>query len=251
MLKATMDILVLEPMDTQDLDILDIMGPGLMAIHTPMALILTPMEMVPTLTPMDPTPTMLLARGLLMLSPVLILTMVPMDILDMDILDSMGPDLMAMVPILTPTDPTPTTLLARGLLILMLSLLLILTMVPMDIQDMDILDSMEPDLMDMLPILTPMDHMPMDPTPSTLLARGLLMLSPPLIPIMGTMDMLLLTVMDMLPDHMDMLPMLRIPMDPDTMDTDGNYIPPSANNQPPCMLPDSEEDLKFSCGRCH
>merc|ERR1712107_414447 len=200
MLKATMDILVLEPMDTQDLDILDIMGPGLMAIHTPMALILTPMEMVPTLTPMD---------------------------------------------------PTPTTLLARGLLILMLSLLLILTMVPMDIQDMDILDSMEPDLMDMLPILTPMDHMPMDPTPSTLLARGLLMLSPPLIPTMGTMDMLLLTVMDMLPDHMDMLPMLRIPMDPDTMDTDGNYIPPSANNQPPCMLPDSEEDLKFSCRRCH
>merc|ERR1712107_442230 len=169
MLKATMDILVLEPMDTQDLDILDIMGPGLMAIHTPMALILTPMEMVPTLTPMDPTPTMLLARGLLMLSPVLILTMVPMDILDMDILDSMGPDLMAMVPILTPTD-----------------------------------------------------HMPMDPTPSTLLARGLLMLSLLLIPIMGTMDMLLLTVMDMLPDHMDMLPMLRIPMDPDTMDTDGN-----------------------------
>merc|ERR1712107_565856 len=192
------------------------------------------------LTPMDPTPTMLLARGLLML----ILTMVPMDILAMDILDSMGPDLMAMVPILTPTDPTPTTLLARGLLILMLSLLLTLTMVPMDTQDMDILDSMEPDLLDMLPVLTPMDHMPMDPTPTMLLARDLLMLSPLLIPTMAAMDMLLLTVMDMLlltamdmlPDLMDMLPMPRIPMDPDTMDTDGNYIPTPANNQPPCML---------------
>merc|ERR1712211_229384 len=141
-------------MGTQDLDILDIMGPGLMAIITPM---------------------------------------VPMDILAMDFLDSMGPDLMAMVPILTPLNPTPTTLLARGLL----------------------------------------------------------MLNPLLIPTMGTMDMLLPMVMDMLPDLMDMLPMPRIPMDPDTMDTDGNYIPPSANNQPPCMLPDSEEDLKFSCGRCH
>merc|ERR1712107_562265 len=161
-----------EPMDTQGSDILDIMGPGLMAILTPMDPILTLMEMVPTLTPMD---------------------------------------------------PTPTTLLARGLLILMLSLLLTLTMV----------------------------HMPMDPTPTMLLARDLLMLSPLLIPTMAAMDMLLLTVMDMLPDLMDMLPMPRIPMDPDTMDTDGNYIPPSANNQPPCMLPDSEEDLKFSCGRCH
>merc|ERR1712211_84161 len=138
----TMDMLVLEPMGTQYLDILDIMGPGLMAILTPMDPILTLMEMVPTLTPMDPTPT-------------------------------------------------------------------------------------------------------------TLLARGLLMLNPLLIPTMATMDMLLPMVMDMLPDLMDMLPMPRIPMDPDTMDTDGNYIPPSANNQPPCMLPDSEEDLKFSCGRCH
>merc|ERR1712180_510688 len=100
---------------------------------------------------------------------------------------------------------------------------------------------MEPDLMDMLPILTPMDHMPMDPTPTTLLARGLLMLSLLLIPTMATMDMLLLMVMDMLPDLTDMLPMPHIPMD-----TDGNHIPPSANNQPPCMLPDSEEDLKFS-----
>merc|ERR1712107_868553 len=134
-----------EPMDTQGSDILDIMGPGLMAILTPMDPILTLMEMVPTLTPMD---------------------------------------------------PTPTTLLARGLLILMLSLLLTLTMVPMDTQDMDILDSMEPDLL-------------------------------------------------------DMLPMPRIPMDPDTMDTDGNYIPTPANNQPPCMLPDNEEDMKFSCRRCH
>merc|ERR1712142_156511 len=115
----TMDILALEPMDTQDLDILDITGPGLMAIHTPM------------------------------------------------------------VPILTRMDPTPTMLLARGLLILMLSLLLTLTMVPMDTQDLDILDSMEPDLLDTLPVLTPMDHMPMDPTPTMLLARGLLMLSPP------------------------------------------------------------------------
>merc|ERR1712107_394231 len=141
-----------EPMDTQGSDILDIMGPGLMAILTPMDPILTLMEMVPTLTPMD---------------------------------------------------PTPTTLLARGLLILMLSLLLTLTMVPMDTQDMDILDSMEPDLLDMLPVLTPMDHMPMDPTPTMLLARGLLMLSLLLIPTMATMDMLLLTVMDMLPDLMD------------------------------------------------
>merc|ERR1719474_1300248 len=98
-------------------------------------------------------------------------------------------------------------LLARGLLILMLSLLLTLTMVPMDTQDMDILDSMEPDLLDMPPVLTPMDHMPMDPTPTTLLARGLLMLSPLLIPTMATMDMLLLMAMDMLPDLMDMLPM--------------------------------------------
>jgi len=240
MLKATMDTLALEPMDTQDLDILDITGPGLMAILTPMDPILTLMEMVPTLTLMDPTPTMLLARGLLMLSLLLILTMVPMDTQDMDILDSMVPDLMAMVPILTPMDPTPTVLLARGLLILMLSLLLTLTMVPMDTQDMDILDSMEPDLLDTPPVLTPMDHMPMDPTPTTLLARGLLMLSPLLIPTMATTDMLLLMVMDMLPDLMDMLPdlmdmlpMPRIPMDPDTMDTDGNSITPSANNQPP------------------
>merc|ERR1711962_1579606 len=209
--------------------------------------------MVHILTPMDPSLTMLLARGLLilMLSLLLILTMGPMDILDMDILDSMEPDLMAIVPILTPMYPTPTMLLAKGLLILMLSLLLILTMVPMDTQDMDILDSMEPNLLDMLPVLTPMDYMPMDPTPIMLLARGLLMLSPLLIPTMATMDMLLLMVMDMLPDLMDMLPMPHIPMDPDTMDTDGNSIPPSANNQPPCMLPDSEEDLKFSCRRCH
>merc|ERR1712107_606425 len=136
---------------------------------------------------------------------------------------------MEMVPTLTLMDLTPTMLLARGLLMLMLSLLLILTMVPMDTQDMDILDSMEPDLLDMGPILTPMDHMPMDPTPTMLLARGRLMLSPllVLIPTMATMDMLLLMVMDMLPDLMDMLPMPRIPMDPDTMDTDGNYIPSS------------------------
>merc|ERR1712211_137388 len=98
---------------------------------------------------------------------------------------------------------------------------------------MAILTPMDPilTLMEMVPILTPLD-----PTPTTLLARGLLMLNPLLIPTMATMDM---------------LPMPRIPMDPDTMDTDGNYIPPSANNQPPCMLPDSEEDLKFSCRGCH
>merc|ERR1712211_215770 len=113
---------------------------------------------------------------------------------------------------------------------------------------MAILTPMDPilTLMEMVPILTPLD-----PTPTTLLARGLLVLNPLLIPTMATMDMLLPMVMDMLPDLMDMLPMPRIPMDPDTMDTYGNYIPPSANNQPPCMLPDSEEDLKFSCGRCH
>merc|ERR1711962_1338644 len=99
MLMPTMDMLALEPKDTQDLDILDIMGPGLMAILTPMDPILTLMEMVPTLTPMDPTPTTPLAKGLLklMLSLLLILTMVPMDTQDMDILDSMAPDLMVMV----------------------------------------------------------------------------------------------------------------------------------------------------------
>merc|ERR1712142_10491 len=113
---------------------------------------------------------------------------------------------------------------------------------------MAILTPMDPilTLMEMVPTLTLMD-----PTPTMLLARGLLMLSPLLIPTMATMDMLLLMAMDMLPDLMDMLPMPLIPMDPDTMDTDGNSITPSANNQPPCMLPDSEEDLKFSCRRCH
>merc|ERR1712107_146899 len=138
---------------------------------------------------------------------------------------------------------TPTMLLARGLL--MLSLLLILTMVPMDILAMDFLDSMGPDLMAMVPILTPLD-----PTPTTLLARGLLMLNPLLIPTMQLwiccslwlwICSQILWICFLCPVFL-WIQILWI---------DGNYIPPSANNQPPCMLPDSEEDLKFSCGRCH
>merc|ERR1719474_2491561 len=125
-----------------------------------------------------------------------------------------------------PTDmlPTPTMLLARGMLM------------PMLTTDMAMLLPMLMELMPMVP--TPMDTDPMDmlPTPTTLLARGLLMLSPRLMLMPTTMvdtmdsDPMVLTPMDT--DPTDMLP---TPTTLDTTDTSKlpfpTKIPPESKNQ--------------------
>merc|ERR1719474_1206248 len=115
-----------------------------------------------------------------------------------------------------PMVPTPTTLLARGPLMLSPRLMLMPTTMA------DTMDS-EP----MVP--TPMDTDPMDmlPTPTTLLARGPLMLR--LMPMLTT-DMAML-----LPTLIEPMPMVPTPTEPDTTDTGKlpfpTKIPPESKNQ--------------------
>merc|ERR1711915_1056120 len=123
----------------------------------------------------------LMARGLLMLSPLLML----MPTTDTMVLDTVHMDMDI------PTVMEHTELMARGLL--MLSPLLML----MPTTDTTVLDTVHMDM----DIPTVMEHI-------ELMARGLLMLSPLLMPTitMATTATLLLTLTDM-PDHMLLMAM--------------------------------------------
>merc|ERR1711862_600457 len=131
------------------------------------------------------------ARGLLMLSPRLMLRLTPpfsTDPTDIPMLVSMV-DTEPMVPTPLPTDmdteplePTPTLTMERGLLMLSLRLMLRLTPLsstdPMDIPMPVSMVDTEPMVPTPLPM--DMDTEPMVPTPILTTARGLLMLSPKL-----------------------------------------------------------------------
>merc|ERR550534_1785835 len=101
-------------------------------------------------------------------------------------------------------------------------------MVPMDTPDLDILDTMEPDLMLMLPVPMPMDLMLMELTPTTLLARGplRLRLNPRLMLTTLPTDMLLPMptdpLTDMPPELTDMALLPLTPTDSELTDTESN-----------------------------
>merc|ERR1719223_1984342 len=137
--------------------------------------------------PMEPTPTLTTERGPLMLSlrlmlrPILLSSMAPMDIpMPVSTVDTEP-----MVPTLLPTDmdtepmePTPIHTTARGRL--MLRPIPLFSMVPMDIpMPVPMVDTgpMVP-----TPLPTDMDTEPMEPTPILTTERGPLMLSPRLRP---------------------------------------------------------------------
>merc|ERR1711983_22898 len=171
--------------------------------------------------PMVPTPTLTMERGLLMLSPRLMLrltlpsSMVPMDI-PMPV--SMG-DTEPMVPTQLPMDmdtepmvPTPILTTARGPLMLSPRLMLRLTppssMVPTDIP-----------MLVSTPLPTDMDTEPMEPTPILTTERGLLMLSPRLMLRLTPLSSTDPTDIPMPVSMVDTEPMVPTPL-PTDMDTE-------------------------------
>merc|ERR1719310_2587102 len=116
-----------------------------------------------------------MARGLLMLSPrlmlMLVFTMVDMDmVLDILVLDMLDLDMLDLDMLPLPTDTPPLDTMARDLLMLSprLRLMLVFTMVDMDM----VLDIPDSAMLD-----TDMDILPTDTLPLDTMARGLLMLS--------------------------------------------------------------------------
>merc|ERR1712137_826793 len=113
------------------------------------------MELMAMASPMPdmamvPTPMLTTERGLLMLSPRLMLTLTTMELTDMVDMVLVMPDT-AMVPTPTPTEPTPMPM-ERGLLMLSLRLMLMLT-------TMELMVLAMPDTAMLLP--TPMVPTPM------------------------------------------------------------------------------------------
>merc|ERR1712038_826161 len=130
--------------------------------------------------------------------------MLVLDIPDLDMLDTD----MAILP----TDTPPLDTMARGLLMLSprLRLMLDSTMVDMDmvlVLDMLVLDMLVLDMLD-----TDMAILPMDTPPLDTMARGLLMLSPRLRPMLDSTMEDMDTVLDMLVLAMPDLDMLDMDM---------------------------------------
>merc|ERR1712063_131699 len=103
---------------------------------------------------MEPTPMPTTERGLLMLSPRLMLTLTSMELTDMVDTVLAMPDT-AMVPTPTPMVPIPMATMERGLLMLSLRLMLMLTTMELTVLAM-------PDMAMLLP--TPMVPTPMADT---------------------------------------------------------------------------------------
>merc|ERR1712176_950306 len=179
-----------------------------------------PTTMVPTPTPMEPDT---LARGLQMpsLRLMLLSSMETMDTLATpDMLDMLPPTPLdtlptTMVPILTPMEPDT---LARGLLMLSLRLMPLFSTATLDTLDTrELLDMLPPTPLDTLPTTMVPTLTPMEPD---ILARGLLMLSLRLMPLLSTAtsdtpELLdILTPLDTLPTTM--VPTLT-PMVPDIL----------------------------------
>merc|ERR1719223_1949522 len=196
--------------------------------------------------PMEPTPTLTTERGPLMLSlrlmlrPILLSSMAPMDIpMPVSTVDTEP-----MVPTLLPTDmdtepmePTPIHTTARGPLMvsprlrLMLRLILLFSMAPMDIpMPVPMVDTgpMVP-----TPLPTDMDTEPMEPTPTLTTERGPLMLRLTLPSSTTPMDMASPMLVSMLVSPLDpalvltpsprdlMLPPRDLPPTTDTPDMAG------------------------------
>merc|ERR1719410_1246147 len=139
-----------------------------------MAMAITPIAMaMPDTEDTMATPTLTTARGLLMLSPPLMLSLLPMLRPIPGWLMATAITLTAMVMLDTEdTTATPTLTTARGLLMLMPSLLPMLRPIPGWLMAMAItpIAMAMPDTEDTMATLMPT------------MARGLLMLSPPLMP---------------------------------------------------------------------
>merc|ERR1712147_438585 len=163
----------------------------------PMPDIPMPVSMVDTLPPTDmDTEAMVTERGLLMLSPRLMLrltllsstdpTDIPMPVSMVDT-EPTVPTPLPMDMATEPMEPTLILTMERGLLMLsprlrlMLRLTLLSSTDPMDIPMLVSMVDTEPMVLTPLPM--DMDTEPMEPTPILTMERGLLMLSPRLTPL--------------------------------------------------------------------
>merc|ERR1711911_232286 len=168
---------------------------------------------------MEPTPMPTTERGLLMLSPRLMLTLTTMELMVLAMLD------MAMdTPM--PMEPMPTE---RGLLTPSPRLMLLFSM----------------ELTDMVDTVLAMLDMAMVPTPTPMLLpmpteRGLLMLSLRLMPMLTTME---LTVLAM----PDMAMLLPTPMVPTPMPTDmaSKKSTTSTQSRPPSTNAEAQKQTKY------
>merc|ERR1712228_823585 len=155
--------------------------------------------------PMDTPPLDTMARGLLMLSPrlrpMLDSTMEDMDmVLDMLVLAIPDLDMLDMDMAILATDTPPLNTMARGLLMLSPRLRLMLDSTMVDMDMVLVLDILDLDMLD-----TDMAILPMDTPTLDTMARGLLMLSPRLRPMLDStmedmdmvLDMLVLAMLDL------------------------------------------------------
>merc|ERR1711911_314840 len=181
--------------------------------------------------PMEPTPMPTTERGLLMLSPRLMLTLTTMELTVLAMPDMAM--VLAMLDMLLPMVAMPTT--ERGLLTPSPRLMLLFSMALMDMVDMVLV---MPDTA-MVPTPTPMEPTPM-PT-----ERGLLMLSLRLMLMLTTMELMVLAT----PDTAMLLP---TPMVPTPMPTDMASKKSSNSNQsrPPSTNAEAQKQTKFDI-QCH
>merc|ERR1719378_30352 len=148
-----------------------------------------------------------------------------MDTPDLDI------ELTAMLP--TPTAMDLTTPSERGLLMLSLLLMPMPTMVDTTVLEPTDTPDLDTDPMAMLPTPTAMELTAMLPTPTAMelttpSARGLLMLSPPLMPMPTMVDTT--DMVDMLPTPTDMPAELILMLPTSMVDTDPTTIKYSKQN---------------------
>merc|ERR1712137_746998 len=189
------------------------------------------MELMAMASPMPdmamvPTPMLTTERGLLMLSPRLMLTLTTMELTVLAMPDMAM--VLAMLDTLLPMVAMPTT--ERGLLTPSPRLMLLFSMALMDMVDMVLA---MPDTA-MVPTPTPMVPIPM-PT-----ERGLLMLSLRLMPMLTTMELMVLAMPDM-------AMLLPTPMEPTPMPTDMASKKSTTSNQsrPPSTNAEAQKQTKY------
>merc|ERR1712137_1442837 len=182
------------------------------------------MELMAMASPMPdmamvPTPMLTTERGLLMLSPRLMLTLTTMELTVLAMPDMAM--VLAMLDTLLPMVAMPTT--ERGLLTPSPRLMLLFSMALMDMVDMVLA------MLDMAMVPTPM------PT-----ERGLLMLSLRLMPMLTTMELMVLVMPDM-------AMLLPTPMEPTPMPTDMASKKSTTSNQsrPPSTNAEAQKQTKY------
>merc|ERR1712137_931992 len=182
------------------------------------------MELMAMASPMPdmamvPTPMLTTERGLLMLSPRLMLTLTTMELTVLAMPDMAM--VLAMLDTLLPMVAMPTT--ERGLLTPSPRLMLLFST----------------ELMDMVDMVLVMPDTAMVPTPMPT-ERGLLMLSLRLMPMLTTMELMVLVMPDM-------AMLLPTPMEPTPMPTDMASKKSTTSNQsrPPSTNAEAQKQTKY------